>query len=383
MQVFSYFVLYPFAGDEGNEMSLGLFVYKLRPYLHEAFACNVVGHISMWVGKYIYDHGNRVVKFCKFDSMVNSTLFCGNCFSFFVALYMPFIFVVLWLEVKYSGDELLIIMRTGLFQTITNIVTCGIGVIIAVLIIKFIQFRGKKYLFLSLVFLSICFFMGRRSLLLSPLAGILLMYFVYKGRRLKISYVILLVVFTINFVFVLDDFRHERTSNSYSVVDKIKYGNSFSDARDFAFVLSGRNDEYLYGKTYLAGLMSFIPSSFSDFRTEWAIGHVSLKMAGVYEGGWTEHGGLRGGSFMESYLNFGYLGIILISIIYGYIMEWISVQHKYYSKRKFFSAAYSCGVKLMFISVFVNSANAWQLFGLIIPIIFIYKIVSVKINHGV
>lgn len=83
------------------------------------------------------------------------------------------------------------------------------------------------------------------------------------------------------------------------------YGNTFSDFRDgalivrqFHFVL---NDSFLYGLTYFAGFLSFIPSSLSPFRLDWSWGRFSTNMLN----GWTgEHFGLRGGQFMESYINF-------------------------------------------------------------------------------
>ena len=373
--VFPYFVLYPFAGDAENEAAVGNFIFGIRQYLPRVFVCNCIGWSSMWIGKFCFDYSQKkYIYLSRFDHIVYTVLFNGKSFKLFAMIYLPFFVLVSILAIKYSGDELLLTMKTGLIMTGVNIAVCGIPVILSVCIINYIETKNKSALYSLIFFFIITLFMGRRSIIFGPLVSVLLMYFIYKGRKLKISRVVILLFIVLNSLFFMDDFRHGRNASTESLFDKVAYGNTFSDARDFAWILSGGHDDFLYGKTYLAGLLSFIPSSLSDFRTEWAWGRISLRLANFNIEGPTIHGGLRGGLFCEPYFNFGYIGIIFFAFIYGYISEWINVQHKYYCKRKMFSKAYACGFKNVFISIFMISSGAWKLYGLILPILIIYQI---------
>ena len=79
------------------------------------------------------------------------------------------------------------------------------------------------------------------------------------------------------------------------------------------------------GKTYLASLLSFIPSSLADSNIPILSGIAEFRS--IYSAGqWTtytlfgltNHYGLRGGMFLLSYMNFGIIGVVLISIVLGY-----------------------------------------------------------------
>ncbi len=105
--------------------------------------------------------------------------------------------------------------------------------------------------------------------------------------------------------------------NMGEAIEEILYGNTFSDIRDGAFILYGfekKGGEFVLGKTYAAGIISFIPSSMSPFRVEWSFGRYTTK----YLFGMDNHFGLRGGNVMEGYLNFGIIGVLLVSIMQGY-----------------------------------------------------------------
>jgi hypothetical protein len=104
------------------------------------------------------------------------------------------------------------------------------------------------------------------------------------------------------------------------VLTSVAYGNTFSDVRDGAFILSGWQSvhagELLSGRTYAAGLLSFIPSSMSEFRTEWSWGYFTTEELLGYE----NHYGFRGGWSLEAYLNFGVPGVILFALACGWIL---------------------------------------------------------------
>jgi oligosaccharide repeat unit polymerase len=99
------------------------------------------------------------------------------------------------------------------------------------------------------------------------------------------------------------------------------YGNNFSDLRDFAWVLAYWDGELLGGRTQLAGLLGFIPSVLSGFRTEWSWGRVSTDMVGIgVREATSAHPGLRPGLFGELYMNFGIGGVIIGGLALGYIV---------------------------------------------------------------
>lgn len=104
--------------------------------------------------------------------------------------------------------------------------------------------------------------------------------------------------------------------------NEIAYGNTFCDVRDGAYLLKGHhellNDELVYGKTYAAGLISFVPSSMSSFRAEWSWGRFSSQKLSH----WKNHFGFRGGNFLEAYLNFGVVGVVVSAVLMALILAW-------------------------------------------------------------
>ena len=97
---------------------------------------------------------------------------------------------------------------------------------------------------------------------------------------------------------------------------ELLYGNQFSDLRDFAWILSGFDGNYVLGKTYLAGFTPFVPSYLSDFRTEWGWGRWSTDVAGIND---YAHGGLRPPIFGEIFFNFGYPGLLVLCPLIGFL----------------------------------------------------------------
>ncbi len=157
----------------------------------------------------------------------------------------------------------------------------------------------------------------------------------------KASYRIILTMGAVGVLgLALSFFRRGVTNvTAELVLGEFLNGNTFSDIRDGAFLLKGMNDrfpnQFLWGRTYLAGLISFIPSSLSGFRREWSYGRFTTM--GLFN--WPDHFGFRGGWCMEGYMNFGILGAILSAIIagwmYGYVERMFNeiflknnVQHK-------------------------------------------------------
>lgn len=104
------------------------------------------------------------------------------------------------------------------------------------------------------------------------------------------------------------------------------FGNELTDMRDFAWILSGVDDgQWLMGKTYIAGYLSFIPAYLMPFREIYAFGRISPLLAGLDP---SHHSGLRPPIFGEMYVNFGLPGLLIGGFIYGLavgrVLRWIS-----------------------------------------------------------
>jgi hypothetical protein len=110
------------------------------------------------------------------------------------------------------------------------------------------------------------------------------------------------------------------------MLQKLLYGNDLSDLRDFAWILTGLADtDFYWGKTYIAGYLSFIPTFLFPFREEYGFGRVTPMLAGLDP---MFHSGLRPPIFGEMYVNFGLPGLCIGGFIYGIlvgrIMHWIT-----------------------------------------------------------
>lgn len=170
---------------------------------------------------------------------------------------------------------------------------------------------------------------NRGNVLLSCVYPVFVLWLYYSNRKnncrnvQKITWkIIILCVFICLAGLMMSGVRNGSQTSLTSILDEMIYGNTFSDVRDGAFILKGWEESglgYLFGKTYGAGLLSFIPSSISAFRLKWAWGRFSTTMLF----GWVDHTGLRGGNSMEAYLNFGWFGVIVASMIQGFLTGYI------------------------------------------------------------
>lgn len=183
--------------------------------------------------------------------------------------------------------------------------------------------RSRRYVILIAVALLCIFATGGRTSLFAVLELIALMaiYRRFQGQPRKATGLIvgLLAVFGVAGLF-LASFRAGGQFQLSGVIDAALYGNTFSDVRDGAYVAQGWDlrmaGESLGGNTYLAGLMSFIPSSLSTFRETWSWGYFTT--SSLF--GWQDHYGFRGGWSLEMFMNFGFAGVVVAALVAGWLM---------------------------------------------------------------
>lgn len=190
---------------------------------------------------------------------------------------------------------------------------------------KYVISKKRFYILPILINIFTLFATGNRGPLLMGVLNIVIVYMYVKYKdSIKINTFILGVgVAILVFGMGMSVLRDGGQINGFGkLFNDTVYGNTFSDVRDGAYVLYGFEEKYdtlLYGKNYLADLISFIPSSMSDFRSTWSYGAFSTNTLF----GWEGHYGLRGGWFLQPYINFGYIGVIIVGILYGLIIAYL------------------------------------------------------------
>jgi len=196
---------------------------------------------------------------------------------------------------------------------------------------RYLATKERSQLISTLLLCAELFFFGSRTDVVMVFFMATICYLV--SRREKVSLpkllgagVLLILVFTL--AEGLREGYYDNTSvgeASALLLFKVFYGNTFSDLRDFALVISGWNGHFWLGRTYLAGLMGFVPRALSSFRDTWSLGAVTTTMVGLNP---ETHPGLRPGYFGESYLNFGYTGVLLMGLFIGAIVRKVDMQVK-------------------------------------------------------
>ena len=147
-----------------------------------------------------------------------------------------------------------------------------------------------------------------------------------------------------------------------SILNKILYANTFSDIRDGAFILYGMEKlkiTFLYGKMYLADFLSFIPTEFLKYREIYSYSNFTTKTLF----GWYGHYGLRGGLFIAPYINFGFFGVISLSIFYAFILS--KLEKIFYTRNINYKNILILNFYLLFVTTLLLPAGGMFLYVLL------------------
>jgi hypothetical protein len=92
------------------------------------------------------------------------------------------------------------------------------------------------------------------------------------------------------------------------------FGIQIRETSRLIYHFDNKNESFLHGKTFIAGFLSFIPTSAFPFKERYYFGRVTLRLWGAN----TEtSGGPNVGLIGESYINFGYAGVIIFPLLIG------------------------------------------------------------------
>lgn len=181
--------------------------------------------------------------------------------------------------------------------------------------------RSMRYFFIGLFLLSLGFTSGTRATSVGPIISLIAFYAITTRTRRLLPLLLSGVIVSIGLVWVLG-FRDGVYDLSYvaRTPELLLFGNTFSDFRDFTWILSGWDGKLLAGSTYISGFLSFVPSAFLPFRTETSWAYFSLKYSGLGVGAVDYHPGLRPIIFGEPYFNFGVVGVLIGGVLLGFAL---------------------------------------------------------------
>lgn len=317
-------IMYPFAGSIINVISVGVAIYDIQDYVNEAYIISIIGYFCMLIGKSIC--GNKVRK--KYNFLERELYKNFNSKRYYkvintVNIIILIVLIALCLRYpEYIFNFRLIRYSEPVLGAVINAIVSISSYSLLFLFFRVIKEKSRISIFFLLLNIVIILLIGTRALIVQPILIIILIYLGLNRDSLKVVlkisiYVILLAILNI----IFDNVRKYLLGYGdigLSFVIQFFYGNNMSDLRDFAWILTGFNDDFLWGKTYLSAILSFIPSSLLAFRETYSLGKVTNNFVGI-EG---EHLGLRGTIFAEPYLNFDIWGVGIIGIILGYFLQY-------------------------------------------------------------
>jgi len=109
-------------------------------------------------------------------------------------------------------------------------------------------------------------------------------------------------------------------TGEWTTIERI--GADVSEVRDLAWTLR-KHDEPYWGRTFLAGLLP-IPAAQSEFTETYHLRTITLNAIGIPLT--AAHGGLRITYSGEWFLNFGWPGVVIGGLLYGWMSSWFSSQ---------------------------------------------------------
>jgi oligosaccharide repeat unit polymerase len=222
--------------------------------------------------------------------------------------------------------------------------------------------KNKK--FLKLFFLTITlFFTAKRGQFYYPIFISIVAYLIYKRHLVKLvltsSFLIVLVGVSRNFSEVIKgEFSLEHTLMALST-------SFFVSVRELTRVLFFFNDgdnSYLFGKTYIAGIFSFIPTRINSLKANYNyIRYTSI----ISNQNPDDFGGMRSTYIGEAFVNFGFVGIVLLPIFFALFVYIIHIFIKKYAINDFIYYLMVFWVFKVLVMPFYENGSSMILFFLI------------------
>lgn len=390
------FVLYPFNGSIYNDFATMGLQSRILPYIDKAFYISALGYLSIWLGRYLFDvtRGNfpfiLLFQLTKpISQIVENNIKSKRAYLFtvFTAILFGFVILIIQFKVGCFFNARKWFLKEPFLRPLFNLTISIFPIAFSFLALRYIQFKEKKCLKLIIVLLLFTIFFGVRSLGLSGLLFLFTQWIYYREGRC--SFLKLFGICSgLSFIAVILGQLREGQLNFLNFfpmfLSKIFYGNNFSDTRDFAWILSFWDEEYLYGKSYVAALLSFIPRAFSSIREEWGIAMITNELTGFDS---NVMPGLRPGLFGESFLNFSYPGVIIFGLLFGFAVRHGDLMIKtHVMQSKDIIKGYSSLIVFSFLCTLSTSAGMWSFYVFLLLNFFVIgirgKVIPKQLEKG-
>lgn len=324
-------VQYPFTFSPVNVLATGVEGFARYPaHIDRVFLISLVGILSFVAG---FAAPRRVPSTFAPLSFISTGIrvWAQSAFLYISTLFSIAVFVLMgFLGLLSTHGARHEAMLNPALRPIFNFIATILPLIVALTLVVGIQRRRPILFVLTAINLGLAVLTGTRA---AALGGLLLVALAVFCRRslstgLSARQILRLGVAAVTLLALavyLGDVRDGRYNPIVSIMGigaKLFYGNAFSDLRDFAWVHAYWHGSYFWGKTELAGLLSFVPSAMLPFRNEWGWGRVADQLLGFDP---RLHAGVRPGLFGEPYFNFGIPGVIVAGALYGYIARRLHV----------------------------------------------------------
>ena len=358
-------IMYPFSSSSGNIIATGGAYYTLEPYVNTAYMISLVGYFSFVIGGGVAGKNAIKIKFFERCYTPLKDTFNLAVFSFFLLLMFAIFFAFQFYTGNFQNPRLFF-MEHPIYRPIYNFVVSYFKVMVVILGAFCVDSKNKKW---ALVLAVICLLgvsLGTRSSIIDSICYIAFLFFISSGKKIKFWHAVLFTAFVFIAVFALEIVR---SGHSSGVFYNIIYGNTFSDVRDFAWILSYWDFKYIHGRTYISGIISFIPSSMSDYREIWAISRYTNKFVGFDS---LVHPGLRPGKFGEPFFNFGIIGVILLGGGLGYCLKRVSNEINVIIKSTVEGKAlriFLTTLPFQFVSMFCLTSGFFEFYVLVLVIL--------------
>lgn len=394
---FTILVFYPFMGSE-RLLDLRFFYnwsYSIR-FIDWAWFINVLGFIAVFFGGFCFTILKRKNTFNgiilwsvkKCDYAINRILQHENQFLLMYQINNCICAYLLFYGITTSGlfvNLRVFFMTAGIYSALSNVfIQVGQPIFLFFSLIALYVSNSRLKIIVQIIFsIIILNIYSSRSTLVYPFVSFLFGYIIVNKnktvfKKILISFLVLTVVF-----FAVEQYRTDSDTSymsSYSLTDRILFGNNIADIRDFSVILECWDGNYMLGRNIIAGIISFIPKVYSQFRRSWNTASYTNNLVGLPD----SHPGLRGGLFSEPFLSGGYLGVVFTGLIFGYILAALDYKSKHndcLSEKYYLVLVMSLlFMKDIFIYILFQSSLLWLAYLRILFLLLCVAVFSVKLR---
>lgn len=380
--------MYPFNASIYNFVSCGNTFPMIEAYIDKAFAITLIGYGSLWLGRLTFNSLRWqtpmyafIVLFRPLNRLVEKNL--KDVRALFLLVVLSLLATIFVFAVQIKEDCLFnpraFFLKNDVLRPCFNFSISLISMAILYLSLRAIQYKSVIVKVVLFLFIGASIFFGLRGLTILSILNACIYAIFYK--RGQVSFIKLFLFCTVLlFVALSMDLLRQGSSNimmtSQKMLVALFYGNQLSDTRDFAWILSHWDESYLWGKSYLAAFISFLPRFLSSFRQDWSISIYTNQLVNFDP---SLHAGLRPGLFGEAFLNFSYPGVIALGLIAGYILRYADFKLKeILQTQSDIIKAYTFTLPYLFISSLFLTANLWSFYVFVFVNLIIWFFITLK-----